>query len=94
MQSQNSKKIIFKALLNRYLQQLLIYKHRFKSRRILNTLDDRMLADIGISKDQAQQEARKPFWKGDSFVFDINEFKKFERFASKEKTLKSRGVSF
>jgi uncharacterized protein YjiS (DUF1127 family) len=36
---------------------------RWRERRILETLDDRTLRDIGISRSQALVEARKPFWK-------------------------------
>jgi uncharacterized protein YjiS (DUF1127 family) len=36
---------------------------RWRERRILETLDDRMLRDIGVSRSQAFAEARKPFWK-------------------------------
>jgi uncharacterized protein YjiS (DUF1127 family) len=36
---------------------------RRRQRKALLQLDDRMLADIGISKAQAVEEAEKPFWK-------------------------------
>jgi uncharacterized protein YjiS (DUF1127 family) len=36
---------------------------RWRERRILETLDDRTLHDIGISRSQALAEACKPFWK-------------------------------
>jgi uncharacterized protein YjiS (DUF1127 family) len=36
---------------------------RWRQRRLLETLDDRMLHDIGISRSQAQAEARKPCWR-------------------------------
>jgi uncharacterized protein YjiS (DUF1127 family) len=35
---------------------------RRRQRRALLKLDDRMLADIGLSRQQAEQEGRKPFW--------------------------------
>ena len=34
-----------------------------RTRRALNRLDDRMLADIGITREQAKKEAAKPFWR-------------------------------
>jgi uncharacterized protein YjiS (DUF1127 family) len=34
-----------------------------RQRQALLQLNNRMLADIGISKSQAIEEARKPFWK-------------------------------
>jgi uncharacterized protein YjiS (DUF1127 family) len=38
-------------------------RERRRQRKALLQLDDRMLADIGISRSQAIGEARKPFWK-------------------------------
>jgi uncharacterized protein YjiS (DUF1127 family) len=37
--------------------------HRRRQRRALLELDDARLADIGLSRQQAEQEGRKPFWK-------------------------------
>jgi uncharacterized protein YjiS (DUF1127 family) len=36
---------------------------RWHERRILEELDERMLRDIGISRSEAQVEARKPAWR-------------------------------
>ena len=36
---------------------------RWRERRLLEALDDRMLHDIGISRSQALAEARKPCWR-------------------------------
>jgi len=36
---------------------------RRRQRKALLELDDRMLADVGITKSQAAEEAKKPFWK-------------------------------
>ena len=36
---------------------------RYRQRRQLMELDDRQLKDIGITREQAEQEARKPIWK-------------------------------
>jgi uncharacterized protein YjiS (DUF1127 family) len=36
---------------------------RWRQRRMLETLDDRMLADIGIGRSHALAEARKPCWR-------------------------------
>jgi len=33
-----------------------------RQRSALNRLDDRDLADIGLSRDAAEREARRPFW--------------------------------
>jgi uncharacterized protein YjiS (DUF1127 family) len=35
---------------------------RWRERRILEDLDDRMLRDIGVNRFEATAEARKPFW--------------------------------
>lgn len=43
--------------------QLNAYRHYRRSRRHLLALDDRLLEDIGISREQAQKEGQKPFWK-------------------------------
>lgn len=39
------------------------YQERWRQRQQLLELDDRLLADIGISRGRAISEARKPFWK-------------------------------
>ena len=36
---------------------------RYRQRRQLMQMDDRQLKDIGISPEEAEQEARKPIWK-------------------------------
>lgn len=43
---------------------LRLWLHRRRSRRHLAMLDDRMLADIGLDRYMAAQEASKPFWRG------------------------------
>ena len=35
---------------------------RFRQRRALDLLDDRMLRDIGVTRFDAEREIRKPFW--------------------------------
>jgi uncharacterized protein YjiS (DUF1127 family) len=35
---------------------------RRRQRQALLELEDRQLVDIGVSRQQAEQEARKPFW--------------------------------
>jgi uncharacterized protein YjiS (DUF1127 family) len=35
---------------------------RWHQRRTLLELDEHLLRDIGITRRQAEQEARKPFW--------------------------------
>ena len=36
--------------------------HRAQTRRKLKALDPRLLNDVGITRAQALEEARKPFW--------------------------------
>lgn len=38
------------------------WRERARQRRRLARLDDRMLADIGVTRAQARREARKWFW--------------------------------
>ena len=35
------------------------------TRRMLAEMDGRMLADIGVSRSDAEREAARPFWDGD-----------------------------
>lgn len=63
----NIIKSVCSRLLEQNTNQLNLYKHRYKSRQSLLKLDENMLNDIGITKAQAEEEARKPFWVGSSF---------------------------
>ena len=36
---------------------------RWQQRQALLDLQDRLLEDIGITREEAEREARKPFWK-------------------------------
>jgi uncharacterized protein YjiS (DUF1127 family) len=38
-------------------------RERYRQRKQLLEMDDRQLKDIGITLEQAEQEARKPIWK-------------------------------
>jgi len=44
-------------------QLLRIWQQRARTRRQLATLDDRLLADTGISHGERLEELRKPFWR-------------------------------
>jgi uncharacterized protein YjiS (DUF1127 family) len=40
-----------------------VWRHRRRTRRQLAQLDDAGLRDIGLARDRALREARKPFWR-------------------------------
>jgi uncharacterized protein YjiS (DUF1127 family) len=44
-------------------RQLWIELEKARQRGLLKDLDDRMLADIGVTREQADRETSKPFWK-------------------------------
>ncbi len=46
------------SLLRRWME-------RAEQRRILGEMDDYRLRDIGLGRDEASAEARRPFWCGD-----------------------------
>jgi uncharacterized protein YjiS (DUF1127 family) len=43
---------------------LLDWSERARQRRLLATLDRRMLQDIGIGPSDVRRECDKPFWRG------------------------------
>ena len=47
------------ALLDRFAT----WQSRSAGRRKLLAMDDRMLSDIGVRRDEIVQEAQKPFWR-------------------------------
>jgi uncharacterized protein YjiS (DUF1127 family) len=47
----------------RVLAKLGLWRRRKRDRARLADLDDRMLADIGISRPEAEFLANKPFWR-------------------------------
>lgn len=44
-------------------RQLWFELEKARQRGLLKDLDDRMLKDLGITREQADREARKPFWR-------------------------------
>jgi len=44
------------------LETLSRWQRRSEARQRLRQLDDRMLADVGLSRADVEGEARKPFW--------------------------------
>lgn len=45
-------------------ESLLDWHGRWKQRQALLSLDEHLLKDIGVSRLDADHEARKPFWRG------------------------------
>ena len=57
---------VIKALWNlplRFVELLLTWQERATMRHRLMQLEDYRLADVGISRAAALEEARKPFWR-------------------------------
>ena len=44
------------------LEMVKIWYNRHKERTQLRRLDDRLLSDVGLSRDQVKAEISKPFW--------------------------------
>lgn len=43
------------------------WSERQRSRRALRDLDDHLLQDIGVTRQEARVEAARPFWQGQVF---------------------------
>ena len=41
---------------------VVVWLERYRARHQLKCLDARLLADIGLTREQAEAEASKPFW--------------------------------
>jgi len=53
---------MFTSLLARVIETIEKWQSRASERHHLMTMDDRMLKDIGVTRSEAHEEARKPFW--------------------------------
>ena len=40
-----------------------LWLHRSRTRRVLATLDDRLLNDLGLTAAEVSRECEKPFWR-------------------------------
>jgi uncharacterized protein YjiS (DUF1127 family) len=56
--------ISFRKVLHSFTTAYRLCRERYRQRRQLLEMDDRQLKDIGITREQAEQEGRKPLWKG------------------------------
>lgn len=54
---------IVDTTLVRVVDTVLYWHERMKSRRMLASLDERMLRDVGLDQATAQREADRPFWR-------------------------------
>ena len=54
---------VIDAGLDHLVETLFTWQRRLADRRSLESLDDRMLRDIGVTRADVYVEARKPFWK-------------------------------
>ena len=48
---------------SRWFSAIFAMHERWRQRQALMELDDRMLADIGITRDELMAEVTKPFWR-------------------------------
>ena len=55
--------VAVRAVLSRWSGAIEIWLNRRQGRQDLSALDDRLLADVGISREDALWEAGKPFWR-------------------------------
>ena len=51
------------SIVTALLARLFAWHHAARSRALLAELDDRLLADIGLSRADAMRECEKPFWR-------------------------------
>lgn len=56
--------ISLRKLLHSFATAYRLCRERCRQRRQLLEMDDRQLKDIGITREQAEQEGRKPLWEG------------------------------
>ena len=52
-----------RSILQLSFDRLRLWRTRARQRRALARLDDRLLDDVGLTRDDVHREARKPFWK-------------------------------
>src|SRR5690348_10999036 len=51
-----------RSFVRRWLATLRTWRNRARERRALAELDDRLLADIGVTRADAERECAQPFW--------------------------------
>ncbi len=51
------------TVLERIATTLRVWSQRVRERRRLGELDDRLLEDIGLTRERGRAEASKPFWR-------------------------------
>ena len=61
--SLNMRKSSLHDVLEGAVQQFTVWRERARERQLLAQLSDRELRDVRLTRQQAQFEASKPFWK-------------------------------
>ena len=56
-------RVEFSSLLELCRAVLVIWMVRARERGALSDLDDRLLCDIGLTREAAERESREPFWR-------------------------------
>jgi uncharacterized protein YjiS (DUF1127 family) len=46
-----------------FVERILVWQDRARSRHALQQLDDRMLRDIGVTRADVERQCAKPFWR-------------------------------
>ncbi|MGH6923488.1 MAG: DUF1127 domain-containing protein, partial [Propylenella sp.] len=54
----------FAFIFGRIISALALWAARVRERRHLHDLDDHLLADLGLTRDDARAEGRRPPWSG------------------------------
>ena len=63
LQHRPTRRLSVTHLLSSLVDRFQAWQEQAQSRRLLATLDDRMLADIGIDRATAAKESSSPFWR-------------------------------
>ena len=88
MKRQIKRLLLKPQLISNYARRINDYKHLHRSRKALQQLDERMLKDVGLTKEQVEKEVRMPFWKNKNYLKATNNKKAFKGSPSKKSLIK------